>query len=1642
MSVKYTTLKVDQVEKYQNLYFQNLYHAGVQGHGTCFIHSYLYLTDPVYRNLSSSKKKTYGENYRKNFSKDVLSMYKSKKKEDDEITKYLNEEVMPTLDTNKYPTIEDYIEKFFKNPCKWLDGTFIPFFEKLLMINIVILKDKTFYQRSTDVYDRNLKTIIILNIANIHYEPVFFSENEEYIYELKEENRVLRSKLIRTYNKFAYSNTNEPSFVESEHTTIKDEKESNPDEKESNPDEKESNPDETESNPDEKESNPDETESNPDETESNPDETESNPDEKESNPDDIEDIPKVDLKTIELVHEEIPSTELDYFEMIISEDDIIFEPINDLGEITLTRFNNDAPTVYTRNQTYNEINELYKFDTKKMNDMNYLIFVNMLFTNKFTKKNLLWTKSVVPVINAKKEYITELYVEEEEEDSTNDHTNINMWEFFNERNSKRTVTYNVAKKDIEEANKFLTTVTGDEFLPIYDLKNQSNESVLRICPTFTDTLKSYEYEVLENGSRCMDITSQVLSNMSPTEMNKHLEKKKLQQDFVDKNNFLEFYSTSSVNKLNINGIFVSELDKTKKFSKRNVKVFNFSKYLLMIQNLKKDEKVTLYFTKYTETRTMEGVVENHNNNIIKIRLNQEILYKNDLKKFVYYLLQPDTTQTNWFTINTEENSFDYKKQDLLVDRTLFIFEEGQYNMFKKLILPDVVEFLSLKFKEKEDTLQNLDDVIELLSTYYDFYSYDINQEVQNLIIKYLEKVVSTHKSINLITYSPIDETNLEPVYKASKSESLEFMKILKQKKLNEIYSTQLTNKKLSNLHKSFLLHHSFDNGYMLLMSFIHDQLTKIDTSTSDTILKRITYFKDELNKLEGLKRTDLQEKFFYENINELTEYKKQLVINNDYKETHSCYVWLNSLYESHKRASIENSNSFNILSKQKGLFYKINIKPQNFKNISFLKKINEHNINESTYFGNEDVIDFDEMFNVVEDTRDLNYEVVGDSTSIKDTMENDKKKFTRKNPLMYIKEIAHYFGIIKLNKSETEYILTNLKEFLDILVSEKKKAIFLKNPKMKKDTPFQNMFKKSSDMEVYLEYSNIVNISAFILILVSINRTDVEVTRLYSRCKSLFALQGYPLSKDTKSERSTLNYFACLLTGLFSKNENFKDVDRTKKKLINITEKILERKPELHVTLKTVNDKLKKSADLHDQELKGYTMKDMFVNFKPSHRFMNKPTNICKNYVSYDSHEDDIIYNQTQMSYSNKNTSSCLLQLKRKRDVRNDINLEFKENVTFKERILYTYDKIAKNEKGTIEIDNLNRFTLENPDYADDIKDLLTIETKRNIWRNFTLNTENKLNNIQDLIQSFHKEQNNDITDMFETLTDTYIVFKHIDEHDAPLYDEHLFKFMENKLFTLFSKSIHKFSRVQHIQFIGDSSLMFLQKSKPDKEFTSKVANDKYDVNSQANRIVEDLQQHVMVIERLKKIKPPKAIDTLIFINTNNENKAKNNVSNSALVMLNVIMTFFEKILTSILDETSLKNLQTDIYTHLSQDEQNLREITTLITHLILDTVNDLSNSIIEFGKSLVHNYDADVQEMRELDKKQKFDFKNNMGDEQRLLYINLESINALPNDYQNMFSQNDILEEDTYIPTYDPAGKPSEFDSFLDDVNDDQYDM
>ena len=57
-------------------------------------------------------------------------------------------------------------------------------------------------------------------------------------------------------------------------------------------------------------------------------------------------------------------------------------------------------------------------------------------------------------------------------------------------------------------------------------------------------------------------------------------------------------------------------------------------------------------------------------------------------------------------------------------------------------------------------------------------------------------------------------------------------------------------------------------------------------------------------------------------------------------------------------------------------------------------------------------------------------------------------------------EIAYHFGIVKWIKSETEYILTNINEYLDALVSEKKEAIFKKKSKNEKRYTFQKYVQK------------------------------------------------------------------------------------------------------------------------------------------------------------------------------------------------------------------------------------------------------------------------------------------------------------------------------------------------------------------------------------------------------------------------------------------------------------------------------------------------------------------------------------------------------------------------------------------------------
>ena len=67
---------------------------------------------------------------------------------------------------------------------------------------------------------------------------------------------------------------------------------------------------------------------------------------------------------------------------------------------------------------------------------------------------------------------------------------------------------------------------------------------------------------------------------------------------------------------------------------------------------------------------------------------------------------------------------------------------------------------------------------------------------------------------------------------------------------------------------------------------------------------------------------------------------------------------------------------------------------------------------------------------------------------------------------------------------------------------------------------------------------------------------------------------------------------------------------------------------------------------------------------------------------------------------------------------------------------------------------------------------------------------------------------------------------------------------------------------------------------------------------------------------------------------------------------------------------------------------------------------------------SMLHDsYKMRVDEMREIDKNTKYDIKNNMSDDERLLYINLEEIGFSPdiNEFKDVYANDTNIMFDNY---------------------------
>ena len=1552
---KMTILDVDTEKFYENKYLKNLYKIGVHGDGTCLIHSFLYLMESKYRKLSVSNKHIEGLRYRKELVKVIVKSLSSNAKYRKRIKDFFKN-VYDTLDHDEYPDIESYIHKKLEDSSEYLEENFISFLELLKLVNIVIMKDGEFYPRITD-YMPDRDTILISNIGNIHFEPIAMKKNNKYTYILSsEDDKSMIDKIIKAYRKT--KRREEVSQISSISVSSVENNNGSPD---------------------------------ADDDTDDTDDASEKKSEKEIIP--LNQQPVV-VQMIETVREDTPSTQQDYYETMIAEDEIIFEEISDLNEITLVRVDKNAPFSYSVEQASHEINTLFNFYKTPLNSTQNQNFIKLLNEDPSNRSNMMMMfNSLIPVVNAKKEFSTESLVNNMTEKS-GEYFYKNRTEYFEDFKQLLKNDYKKFVSDYLEIVQFIYPLNSNTS---FELRERE---IVRVCP---DRYDEFIKNNIDNDTLCYRFDyaeTEEIHDLKNTQILKRIKNVSLNQiNKIKTENYLELYKPISKN-INITGFLISCKNKRHtKFSPNSFHIVNVDRYFNKILNLKVGDYVTLHFYLYSESKQVNGRVSETENGIITINVDKPVLYKGKFKSTVYFNTNLKQLKDNWFSLN-KKNHILFEKRYIFEKDVLCIFDTSKdkwntndrFQMLSDLIIPNIDAFFYLQRTDMHD-LYNLSEISEFTKEYYDYnYERDTGPFLQSKVLDILKSNISRHKEIDLnaLRFIKIPYKN----YRHSGASNLQF------KYMDASYYKELKNQTKhldSELHRIHLLHRNIDNGMAHFMAFVkHGLVTKFTKSkeTNNDLIKKINLYESELKSIVGSVDTKVTEKYFYSQVKDLLQVKNQLMLNKKQKQLEFTLTIMRSSLNSQPI----NEESMNIFATNVWNFYKINLKPQSYKNISFLKDVNK--VFNDKYFGNLQETTLAESYGNLEESRVLNFESIGtyEKDDIKEDKNNNDSNFKTIN--MYISEISHHFGMVRLTKQEEDYIEKNSHYIGGLLIEEKKRAVLKKNPKLK---DFSKMFKSEKDKLMYLEYTKIIIVISFILIFININRRKIEIYKLHSKCREYFALQGYPLTSFEKTNnKSTIGYLACLIKNVYKRNILLSDQDRNKQKIVSVVNNILKLKPELRNALSKENVSIEQfmesnNNDHSDRILTHYS--SSISKFLPNNKMNKLDCNIHKiseNLIS------DVTFKLPD------NTSPMQLVI-----TRNSYPSKFAESaivLSDKQKV----EKIHESISYTLS-ESIKTFISKNDSiYCGELRKLVNQNFTENAWTNFVLYVEDHMNELRKLLQIMLPDKKKELDNIFKKIYDIYILQDYTDSDSMYLFVDTLVKFIETRMFIPHSKVINNLNEESFIQSFVKSSLLkkYLRQNPKDKLFLEEIGNKKE--NAEHMSVVGDINLNNTILKRIQKISTPNSV---YLLQVDNEKK------NNDKLLLYIIVSFMENILNAIVPDNVTETDKYEYIYNLQYGQSNVR----MLCRLILQSLMDLPQMLQDIDTPNL--YKSDVEQMREIDKQKKFDIKDKMSDAERLLYINLEE-NGLSgkmdlSDFTNVFSTNinlytDYENTNGYNPEYE----------------------
>ena len=243
------------------------------------------------------------------------------------------------------------------------------------------------------------------------------------------------------------------------------------------------------------------------------------------------------------------------------------------------------------------------------------------------------------------------------------------------------------------------------------------------------------------------------------------------------------------------------------------------------------------------------------------------------------------------------------------------------------------------------------------------------------------------------------------------------------------------------------------------------------------------------------------------------------------------------------------------------------------------------------------------------------------------------------------------------------------------------------------------------------------------------------------------------------------------------------------------------------------------------------------------------------------------------------------------------------------------------------------------------------------------------------------------------------------------------------------SKVIHNTNKEGFINSFADSSLLqkYLKRFPADKEFLKKVADEKN--NEEHNSLVENINKLSDLTKRVVNIPVPEHI---YLLQSNDDNNKKHN----DMLLIYVIITYLENILNALNKDIQKES---DKYRYISNLQNNQYEL-QLLCKLILQSLMELPNMITNQDLANI-SYKNDVEYMRELDKQKKFEFKDNMSDDERLLYINYEKNGLADKIDSEDFHKRMYTTEEMYSDIQNASNNNPEYTAILgEDDDNDEY--